>query len=73
MIHACRYKQEDQSFIGVTDELRFQVLPLYAALPLKKQSLVFSPTPEGCRRCVVATNVAETSITGRLRVDIQRT
>ena len=50
-----------------------QVLPLYAALPLKKQSLVFSPTPKGCRRCVVATNVAETSITGRCRVDIWRT
>eukprot|EP00210_Caulerpa_lentillifera_P000813 g787.t1 len=40
-----------------------QVLPLYAALPLQKQSLVFSPTPPGCRRCVVATNVAETSLT----------
>ncbi|CAD7701127.1 unnamed protein product [Ostreobium quekettii] len=40
-----------------------QVLPLYAALPMEQQSLVFSPTPEGCRRCVVATNIAETSIT----------
>jgi len=24
---------------------------------------VFLPAPEGCRRCVVATNIAETSIT----------
>lgn len=41
-------------------------MPLYAALSLQKQSLVFTPIPEGCRRCVVATNVAETSITGDL-------
>ncbi|GMH34180.1 hypothetical protein BSKO_02014 [Bryopsis sp. KO-2023] len=40
-----------------------QVLPLYAALPIQQQALVFSPCPEGCRRCIVATNIAETSIT----------
>ena len=27
------------------------------------QARVFQPAPEGCRRCVVATNIAETSIT----------
>lgn len=39
------------------------VLRLYAALPLELQACVFVPPPEGCRRCVVATNIAETSIT----------
>ena len=39
------------------------VLRLYAALPLELQARVFVPPPEGCRRCVVATNIAETSIT----------
>jgi ATP-dependent RNA helicase DHX8/PRP22 len=40
-----------------------QVLPLYAALPPEMQARVFAPPPPGARRCVVATNVAETSVT----------
>lgn len=44
--------------------LALQVLPLYAALPLEQQALIFKKTPDKCRRVVVATNIAETSITG---------
>ena len=39
------------------------ILPLYALLSFAKQQRVFLPPPEGKRLCVVATNVAETSIT----------
>lgn len=39
------------------------VLPLYASLPPEMQLRVFGAGPEGARRCIVATNVAETSIT----------
>lgn len=39
------------------------VLPLYAALPLGLQARVFAPAPPGVRRCIVATNIAETSVT----------
>lgn len=39
------------------------VLPVYAALPPELQARVFAPAPPGCRRCIVATNIAETSIT----------
>lgn len=38
-------------------------LGLYAMLPLDKQRKVFEQPPKGHRFCVVATNVAETSIT----------
>ncbi len=38
-----------------------EVLPLYARLPAKRQDLVFSPKDK--RRIVLATNVAETSLT----------
>lgn len=38
-------------------------LGLYAMLPLEKQKLVFREPPDGSRLCVIATNVAETSIT----------
>ncbi|KAJ2597954.1 putative ATP-dependent RNA helicase DHR1 [Coemansia sp. RSA 1722] len=39
------------------------VLPLYSLLPAEQQLKVFAPPPPGMRLCVVATNVAETSIT----------
>lgn len=39
------------------------VLPLYAMLPPGAQSRVFADPPQGTRLIVVATNVAETSLT----------
>uniref|UniRef100_K1R3L3 RNA helicase n=1 Tax=Magallana gigas TaxID=29159 RepID=K1R3L3_MAGGI len=39
------------------------VCPLYAALPSHAQLKVFKPTPRGCRKVIVATNIAETSVT----------
>ena len=39
------------------------VLPLYSLLSSERQSLIWSGAPPGSRLCVVATNVAETSLT----------
>ncbi|XP_051509399.1 probable ATP-dependent RNA helicase DHX37 [Myxocyprinus asiaticus] len=39
------------------------VLPLYSLLAPEQQARVFRPPPAGTRLCVVATNVAETSLT----------
>lgn len=39
------------------------VLPLYSLLSSEHQSRVFEAPPEGTRLCIVATNVAETSLT----------
>lgn len=39
------------------------VVPLYSLLPSEKQMRVFDEPPEGARLVVVATNVAETSLT----------
>ncbi|KAI9285729.1 P-loop containing nucleoside triphosphate hydrolase protein [Umbelopsis sp. AD052] len=39
------------------------VLPLYSLLPTDAQMRVFEDPPEGTRLCIVATNVAETSVT----------
>ncbi|KAG9793402.1 putative ATP-dependent RNA helicase, partial [Aureobasidium melanogenum] len=39
------------------------VLPLYAALPSHMQQRVFQPTPKFTRKIILATNIAETSIT----------
>ncbi|XP_048472943.1 pre-mRNA-splicing factor ATP-dependent RNA helicase DHX16 isoform X1 [Rhincodon typus] len=39
------------------------VLPIYANLPSDMQAKIFEPTPAGARKVVVATNIAETSLT----------
>lgn len=39
------------------------VCPLYAAQSSEQQESAFDPTPRGCRKVVLATNIAETSIT----------
>ncbi|KAF2835159.1 P-loop containing nucleoside triphosphate hydrolase protein [Patellaria atrata CBS 101060] len=40
-----------------------QVLPLYASLPSEEQAKVFTPTPAKVRRCIISSNIAETSVT----------
>lgn len=42
---------------------RVHVLPLYSQLPTKEQMKVFEPPPENSRLIILATNVAETSLT----------
>jgi HrpA-like RNA helicase len=42
---------------------QLQILPLYAGLPSSAQNKIFAPLPPSTRRIVVATNIAETSIT----------
>ncbi|KAK7956965.1 uncharacterized protein PG986_006187 [Apiospora aurea] len=39
------------------------ILPVYSALPNEQQSRIFDPAPPGERKVVIATNIAETSIT----------
>lgn len=46
-----------------TGPLKMHILPLYSLLPTKEQLRVFEPPPDGSRLIVLATNVAETSLT----------
>ncbi|XP_033331522.1 DEAH-box helicase 16 lethal (2) 37Cb [Megalopta genalis] len=39
------------------------ILPVYANLPSDMQAKIFQPTPPGARKVVLATNIAETSLT----------
>ncbi|KAG8527480.1 uncharacterized protein KY384_007632 [Bacidia gigantensis] len=39
------------------------ILPVYSALPSEMQSRIFEPAPPGSRKVVIATNIAETSVT----------
>ncbi|XP_065885250.1 ATP-dependent RNA helicase DHX33-like isoform X2 [Dysidea avara] len=46
-----------------TDCPKLIVRKLFAALPNSQQQKVFSPNPPGCRKVILSTNIAETSIT----------
>lgn len=39
------------------------ILPVYSALPSEMQTKIFEPTTPGSRKVVIATNIAETSLT----------
>jgi len=69
---------EDSVIMGLDDEddkefeieekpentvMDVHVLPLYSQLPTNQQLRVFEPPPDGSRLIVLATNVAETSLT----------
>ncbi|XP_027487846.1 probable ATP-dependent RNA helicase DHX34, partial [Corapipo altera] len=42
---------------------RWVVLPLHSGLPAEQQDKVFHLPPPGVRKCILATNIAETSVT----------
>ncbi|XP_037402269.1 probable ATP-dependent RNA helicase DHX40 isoform X2 [Pygocentrus nattereri] len=52
-----RYDVHDRTVEGLL------VLPLYGSMPTDQQKQIFQPAPEGVRKCVVATNIAATSLT----------
>lgn len=39
------------------------ILPIYSQLPSDLQAKIFQKSQDGVRKCVVATNIAETSLT----------
>jgi ATP-dependent RNA helicase DHX37/DHR1 len=59
--------EEDEGFDLGEDAMdsstRVHVLPLYSQLPTKEQMKVFEAPPENSRLIILATNVAETSLT----------
>lgn len=56
-------QEEISAFIAALGDIDAIVLPLYAALPAEQQAKVFVAAPKGDRKIVVATTIAETSVT----------
>ncbi|KAJ7601042.1 P-loop containing nucleoside triphosphate hydrolase protein [Mycena floridula] len=46
-----------------TDSMRVDICPMYASQAPRKNSRVFAPAAAKTRKCILATNIAETSIT----------
>eukprot|EP00731_Ephydatia_muelleri_P016761 Em0009g1185a len=42
---------------------RWIILPLHSALSIEDQDKVFDIAPDGVRKCIISTNIAETSVT----------
>ncbi|KAJ5121336.1 uncharacterized protein N7515_009297 [Penicillium bovifimosum] len=59
---ACEILFERMKALGPTVP-ELVILPVYSALPSEMQSRIFDPAPPGGRKVVIATNIAETSIT----------
>lgn len=49
--------------IKFNDREKYSIHVLHSTIPLAEQQVIFDPPPEGVRRIILATNIAETSIT----------
>ncbi len=45
------------------EQHQFNFVPLYGSLPLVEQEQAILPAPDGCRKIIFTTNIAETSLT----------
>eukprot|EP00929_Paragymnodinium_shiwhaense_P002801 TRINITY_DN103095_c0_g1_i1.p1 TRINITY_DN103095_c0_g1~~TRINITY_DN103095_c0_g1_i1.p1 ORF type:complete len:1156 (-),score=318.59 TRINITY_DN103095_c0_g1_i1:110-3577(-) len=60
---ACQVLHERMQKLEAMSPPPLIILPVYSALPSEMQSMIFEPPPPGCRKCIVATNIAEASLT----------
>jgi ATP-dependent RNA helicase DHX8/PRP22 len=59
---ACQILHERMKALG-EDVPPLIILPVYSALPSEMQTKIFETAPLGSRKCVIATNIAEASLT----------
>lgn len=60
---ACEALYQKMKDLGSNRIPELIILPVYSALPSEMQTMIFEPTPLGSRKVVIATNIAETSLT----------
>ncbi|KAI1498862.1 P-loop containing nucleoside triphosphate hydrolase protein [Biscogniauxia marginata] len=48
---------------ALNDPPKLSILPIYSQMPADLQAKIFDRAPPGVRKCIVATNIAETSLT----------
>ena len=60
-----RYLANPASNLGVDfgDQTKWSIHLLHSTVPVAEQQVIFEPPPQGLRRIILATNIAETSVT----------
>ena len=60
-----RYLTNPTSNLGVEfgDQTKWSIHLLHSTIPVAEQQVIFEPPPNGVRRIILATNIAETSVT----------
>ncbi|KAJ1557639.1 hypothetical protein HK405_015518, partial [Cladochytrium tenue] len=58
-----RLKAEDNFRVGFADPRRFRIFTMHSSVPNAEQREVFEASPPGVRKIILATNIAETSVT----------
>lgn len=66
MLNRLSRTKEPERLSQLDEPPSIAVLPIYSQMPADLQAKIFQPTPDGRRKVVVATNIAETSLTGSL-------
>ena len=62
-IDRCLQALADRQLNLPPGSLSLVLLPLHAGLSVEEQNGIFDPAPRGSRKCIVATNIAEASVT----------
>ncbi|KAK5131001.1 hypothetical protein LTR08_001413 [Meristemomyces frigidus] len=55
----------DRNIAGLNfrDSTKFKICLLHSSIPKEDQAQIFEPVPPGCRKIILSTNIAETSVT----------
>lgn len=52
-----------QASRSLGDNRRFEIIPMHSTLSSRDQRRAFIPSKAGCRKIILSTNIAETSVT----------
>ncbi|RDB28425.1 ATP-dependent RNA helicase DHX36 [Hypsizygus marmoreus] len=62
-VQRCLQSPQGPLGLNFNDTSKFSLHLLHSTIPLAEQQVIFEPPPQGVRRIILATNIAETSIT----------